>query len=170
MFSLTIDLNDEAINRAVSLLEKALGDTTDLMDEIGGYVVDSVLDRFETEKGPDGQGWKPSIRARHEGGKTLTDSGHLRSSIQHIPGNGHVAVGTNLIYAGIHQKGDTISAKNGKALAFTLPGIGGNGGPGSVFVKSVKIPARPFMGLNDEDKEEISAITLDWLQDKMEAA
>ena len=49
-----------------------------------------------------------------------------------------VAVGTNVIYAAIHEFGGTIKAKNAKALQFEIDGE-------FVTVKSVYIPPRPYM-------------------------
>ena len=34
----------------------------------------STMERFRLEKDPEGKKWKPSIRAREEGGKTLTET------------------------------------------------------------------------------------------------
>lgn len=51
--------------------------------------------------------------------------------------NASVTVGTDRIYAAIHQRGGVIVPKNAKLLSFT---IGGQ----RVFAKKVTIPARPF--------------------------
>ncbi len=51
--------------------------------------------------------------------------------------NSSVTVGTDRVYAAIHQLGGTIKPKHGKALRFSLGGA-------EVFAKSVSIPARPF--------------------------
>ena len=42
----------------------------------------STVERFTEEKTPEGDSWKPSIRAREEGGKTLTRTAQLKNSIR----------------------------------------------------------------------------------------
>ena len=131
------------------------------MDEIGSSMVASTIHRFETETGPDGTPWRPSARALREGGQTLSDSGRLRASITHRVGVGgdSVAVGTNVVYAGIHQFGGrtparTIRARQKQALWW----------PGAAHpVKAVRhpgsdMPARPFLGLSSGDERAIVAI------------
>lgn len=76
------------------------------------------------------------------------DSGRLRQSITHEVNEGSAAVGTNVVYARIHEEGGntgprTIVPVNAQALRFE---IGGN----VIFAKSVEhpgseIPARPFL-------------------------
>lgn len=76
--------------------------------------------------------------------QNLVDTGNLMNSVQlgsvSAKGNkAEVTVGTNVIYAAIHEFGGTIVARNAKALVFkTKDGIWHR-------VKSVTIPARPFM-------------------------
>ena len=113
----------------------------------------STVERFKESRDPTGRRWKTSIRAAQEGGKTLVDKGRLRNSIRAKSDASGFAVGTNLIYAGTHQlgaKGRTIRAKNKKALRFKV---------GGRWVSKrqvrVSIPARPFLGLSEDDLDEI---------------
>lgn len=112
----------------------------------------STVERFTDEKSPEGKSWKQSIRAKENGGKTLTQTTQLKTSIRSEVNNTGLAVGTNDIRAATHQFGDerTIRAKNKKHLSFQ---IGGRW----VKVASVKvnIPARPFLGISDEDNQDI---------------
>lgn len=143
----------EAVIRA---LEFRGEHTFDLFDAIGLYLESSTDQRFETETGPDGRRWDPSIRAEFEGGKTLTDSARLRQSIAHVATRDRVEIGTNVIYAGVHQKGATIAGRGGP-LTFRLPG-----GLGFVSPFEVTIPARPFLGIDADDEDEIIAIAEDF--------
>ena len=115
----------------------------------------STIERFQAEKSPDGKKWKQSIRAREEGGKTLIKSAALRSSIRSEASAEGLVVGTNDIRAATHQFGDTriIKAKRKKALRFRVSGRW-------VSKKEVKvtIPARPFLGVSEEDEEEIKKL------------
>ena len=107
------------------------------MDQIGRYLVDSTLRRFERERAPDGSPWLKSARALAEGGRTLTDTGRLRGSIAHTVTDGGraVEVGSNVLYAAIHQFG----GRAGKGLRAT-------------------IPARPYLGIDDRDRDAITRI------------
>ncbi len=123
-----------------------------MMNTLAESVRTSTMERFAEERSPEGKKWKPSIRARAEGGKTLTKSAGLKSSIHSEAGESGFAVGTNTIYAATHQFGAsrTIRASRKKHLRFQ---IGGR----FVSVKEVhvNIPARPFLGISEEDQQEI---------------
>lgn len=146
-----------AIDARLAALAAANGDLSDLMDGIGLYLESSTIERFDTETAPDGSKWTPSRRAREQGGKTLTDSARLKSSIAHRSSATEAEVGTNLIYARIHQMGGTIRPKNGDYLTSALPG-----GLGFRRVSEVIMPARPFLGISAEDEEEILALAEDY--------
>lgn len=125
------------ITGTISKMEHA----TTMTQAMGEALVASTKGRFKSETGPDGNKWKPSIRAELEGGKTLTDTAVLRNSIGYEATRTHVAVGTNVVYAAIHQLG----GKAGKGLA-------------------VDLPARPFLGVNDEDMAELRSIAEEFIK------
>lgn len=116
----------------------------------------STRDRFKRQTDPDGKPWKQSIRARERGGVTLTDTARLRNSIRAKADSDGFAVGTNVIYARRHQFGDTkpllIKAKGKGGLRFKIGGRWIT--KGSV---RVQLPARPFLGISEEDIAEIKA-------------
>ena len=105
--------------------------------------------RFRLEVGPDGQRWKASIRSLAMGGKTLTKDGHLSGSVTSNAGKDFAEWGVNRIYAAIHQFGGIIRAKTAAALKFMIPGAGFR------VVKAVRMPARPYLGVNDDDRSDI---------------
>lgn len=124
-------------------------------------VRESTLERFKTSKGPDGRRWKYSIRAMREGGKTLVQSAQLRNSIHARSDATGFAVGTNIKYAATHQFGEpgrTIRARRKKALRFKV-----NGNWVTKKQVTVSIPARPFLGLSDEDMEEMKGTVEDFI-------
>lgn len=145
------------IELRLGALVAAFGDLTPLMEQFGTALESGVSDRFDTETAPDGSRWSRSIRAREEGGKTLTDTALLKQSITSNAGSDQVEVGTNKIYAGVHQYGATIRAKSGAGLRFALPG-----GLGFRRVTEVEIPARPFLGIDDTDEAELRALADDY--------
>lgn len=115
----------------------------------------STRERFKEEKSPEDKRWEKSIRASQEGGVTLTKSADLRNSIKSTSAPSGFAVGTNKIYGRTHQfgeKGRTIKAKTSKGLIFKV---------GDQWIRKrkvkVKIPARPFLGLSEEDLLEIKS-------------
>ncbi len=113
----------------------------------------STVNRFRTEKSPEGKKWKSSIRAAEEGGKTLTKTGVLKNSIRTAASGSGFAVGTNDIRAATLQFGDerAIKARRGPVLRFRTGGKW-------VSAKQVhvKIAGRPFLGISQEDEREIT--------------
>ncbi len=141
-----VELDDADVRRAFGRL-LALGAEPGraLFDEIGQRLATSTADRFEREAGPDGAPWTPSERARREGGRTLSDSARLRNSITHRAAADRAEVGTNVVYAAIHQFGGEIKPKKGGFLKFEVDGR-------DVFARSATLPARPFLGLGADDR------------------
>ncbi|WP_018752669.1 phage virion morphogenesis protein [Paenibacillus sanguinis] len=127
----------------------------------------STRERFKEGKDPDGKAWPKSIRADREGGRTLVDSAGLRNSIKSKASMDGFAVGTNKIYARTHQFGEkgramTIRAKTSKGLVFKI----GNQWIRKRQVKvNIKIPARPFLGINETDMLEIKGTLEDLLEE-----
>lgn len=145
---------DRAFEAALDGLIAGFDNLEPLTERFGVYLESSTIERFDTETAPDGSAWDQSIRAKEEGGQTLTDSSQLRSSIHAEPANGSVRWGSNKIYARMMNDGGTIRAKGGGKLTFQLPG-----GLGFRSVDEVTIPARPFLGINAEDEAELLTLT-----------
>lgn len=159
-------------------------DTTDLHRDIGEHLVNSTDERFEQQKSPDGAPWAPLSPAtlisayqrkrkanrafkRGRGGtreetagfarfkankKILQDKGirgGLRGSINYRAEDGSVAIGANKIYAAAHQRG------LGQRSSLNKRGFG-------------KLPARPFVGVSDEDQTVITGIVRRWIKDEIE--
>jgi len=132
MSGVSVHIDDSAARQALRALSGQAKNLLPVFDEIGGAMTASTLQRFESGTAPNGSPWLPSQRALRQGGKTLVDKGHLRDSLVHQASNSYVDIGTNLIYAGIHQFG----GKTGRAGA-------------------VEMPARPYLGLSDDDNRDI---------------
>lgn len=136
-------------------------DKKSLNEALAETLRESTLERFKQGRGPSGKRWKTSIRAAQSGGKTLIDSTDLRNSIKSSADETGFAVGTNVIYAATHQIGApkrTIRAKKAKVLRFRV-----NGHFVSKKQVQVSIPARPFLGVSDDDMEEIEAMLEDFV-------
>lgn len=180
--SLTLAVEQLDIDAPLAVLraiERRALDLTDVMDEIGGALATNTRVRFERGIGPDGLPWLPSARALDEGGQTLVDTGRLRDSITHAADAASVAVGTNLVYAGIHQFGGDIAmpertqtiyrrlddvAEAGRATPFVKRRHAGIATDHTVGAHTVTMPARPFLGIDADDEAEIVAVIGDALR------
>lgn len=122
---------------------------------------ESTLERFRQGKGPDGRRWRESKRAIREGGRTLVQTAQLRNSIHAYSDASGFAVGTNAKHASTHQFGEPgriIRARRKKVLRFQY-----NGKWVSKKQVTVKIPARPFLGLSEEDMQELKETVEDFI-------
>ncbi|MGE0256932.1 MAG: phage virion morphogenesis protein [Alphaproteobacteria bacterium] len=135
-----ITVDDARAQRAFAELARRAVDQAPAWDEIGSMLVAGTIRRFELGVAPDGTAWRPSLRAREEGGRTLVDTGRLMGSITHVAGADFVDVGSNVVYAAIHQ-------------------LGGPTGRGHV----VDMPARPYLGVDAGEAVEIGNILADYL-------
>lgn len=152
-------------------------DTTDLHADLGEHLLNATDDRFEAERAPDGTPWAPlspaTLVAQYEargrrrkaakrgaggalvptagfaryaaGKKILQEMGRrggLRGTLAYRAADGEVALGSNRVYARIHQ-------------------LGGTAGRGVV------LPARPFLGVSDDDRRAIAGIVVRWLRERV---
>lgn len=109
---------------------------------IGRAGVNQTRYRFMTGRDPKGGAWK---KGRKTSGKTLIGRGRLLRSIGDRPPEANaVEWGSNILYARIHQEGGIIRPVNAKALRFRVPG-------GFITASKVTIPARPYLGTNEQD-------------------
>lgn len=133
----------------INRLRAVAGDNSPIWREIGQIMYDGTMERFDREVGPDDKPWQKSWRAKLQGGKTLQSTGRLRDSIQLVVQGKKISIKTNVKYAPVMQFGAVIRAKSGKYLTFkTATG-------GWAKLQSVKIPARPFLGLSKDDEQGI---------------
>lgn len=161
-----IEFEDREIRARLEQAVRAGENMVPLMDAIGSWLQDSAKRRIEeTKTAPDGTAWEKSFRevnagARHpdadedapvqRAGKTMYLSGALAKSLTHCARRDSVDIGTNLIYAAVHQFGAMITPVNATALAFFL--ADGR----RVVTGSVTIPARPYLGISADDEEQIA--------------
>lgn len=118
-----------------------------LHEQAGEAIIANTQQRFRDGKDPEGKPWKHSQKK----GQTLVDTRRLRNSITKKVYFDHVEVGTNVRYAAIHQYGGTIKPRRKKWLRFKSGGRW-------AMKKKVKIPARPFIGIGEDDILDIQEI------------
>ena len=132
-----------------------------LMRAIGTGLIEQVQQRFDTGKDVWGVTWAPLLPAYaaiKKGPGILVASRRLRRSITMEAGSGSVTVGSNMIYAAVHQFGATIKAKTPKGLAFMLGGNTSKHNKKGFFlvrVQSVFVPARPYLGFGPNDERSV---------------
>ena len=135
-----VSLNWGGFDKALGRAAHKLGDTQALMESVGEALRSGTIERFEAEEDPQGKKWKPSARAMAGGGKTLDKESHLKDSIDYAATSDKVMVGSKLPYARIHQ-------------------LGGKTGKGH----KVDMPARPYLGVSEEDMDEVRETMADFL-------
>ncbi|MDR1311111.1 MAG: phage virion morphogenesis protein [Burkholderiaceae bacterium] len=165
---INIRLNDTALKRAIHGLQRRLRDMRPVMRAIAQTLEAKTERNFASQGRPRWKALKnPS--ERRKGGVILQDSGQLAASITTRYSDTQAIIGTNKVYARIHQFGGKtrahpIKPKRKKVLAF-----------GGKFARSVNhpgsnIPARPFLPvtadgrLQRETSEAIMETTLHHLK------
>jgi phage virion morphogenesis protein len=154
----------EYFNRKLDLIVRTGKATkSDLLESVGALVESQTRRRIEQEKeGPSGQqwpDWNPLYAMDRHGNQSLLEgSGALVDSIQSLVTGDQVEVGTNLIYAGVHQHGAVITPVKADKLRFNMGGK-------HFAVDSVTVPARPFVGVSDDNLGELSDLLNDWIMD-----
>lgn len=162
-----LELKDDGVAQAMTRVAAALADPTPLMQELGEVLLESTKARFKTGTGPDGTAWAPkaeSTLAAYRARKDRADprpligpSRALSSTIAVFASAEGVEVGSNLVYAAVMQFG----AGQGEFGAFV--GKDRRGRDHSHPIPWGDIPARPFLGVSDEDRTNILAAVDDWL-------
>jgi len=136
--SLTWDLAE--ISASLRALSRMGADLNPLLHDIGGELEDSTVMRFDTNIAPDGTPWDPSQHSLDTGMPILVDTTRLRDSIHPEVFDSALEVGSNVVYARIHQEGGEIEFSMGH---------------------TVEMPERAFLGLSDSDNEAILSIADD---------
>jgi phage gpG-like protein len=149
--SITLDVSDldAALKRLRPLFDF---DPSELMTTLGALGESQTRRRISEEKtAPDGTPWAPNVA----GTSILVDSGqHLLYSIAWTASPEEAEWGATWEHAHVHQDGMTIVPKESDRLVFQLGGR-------TVFAKEVTIPARPFVGLSEDNRREILDVITD---------
>lgn len=190
--TIRIEVDDRPVVDALNRLVAASADLRPVLKVIGEHMVQSTELRFDRQTTPDGAQWaplSPQTRASKKHAKILTESQRLRRSIVYqVTGDGAVEVGTNVVYAAIHQFGGTIERAAHSSWGhlrvdargrLIRQGSQGKSANLAVFAKAshkrktqvkftvgahgIEIPARPFLGLSIEDRQTILEDLNDYL-------
>lgn len=155
----SIEIDASALDGALKVLQPFLEfDGAELMSIIGAAGESQTRRRIAEEKtGPDGSVWPPNLK----GTSILVETGqHLLYSISHRSDESSAEWGSGWEYAHVHQDGMRITPRNAKLLAVPAAAFGAGGGVR--FAKAVTIPARPFVGLSSDNRDEIVDVVTDY--------
>lgn len=147
----TLQVDDKELEQKIQELIDQAGTMKPVFQTIGRKVGNRIRLGFRSGTSPTGERWKP---LRFRNGQPLRDTGVLQASITSSATDDYVDIGTNTKYGFVHQFGLKITAKPGQPGQNSIgPRKGAKRmvfpGPfGLVFAKSVTIPARPFLPLN----------------------
>ena len=129
-------------NKIKNLAEK-LENLQPFFNSVGEYMKRrTIKECFDKEQSPNGEKWKPlkeatlKRRRNKSSHKILQDMGELRRSIQYKSSKNDVVIGSKLKYARTHQFGRG------------------------------KIPARPYLGVTQSDKQHITNMFAIYLRRK----
>lgn len=148
MFSSTTT-GEKRLQQYMEHLRKVAASSSHIWEDLADVLYEGTMERFDKEIDPSGKPWQKSWRAKLQKGKTLQNTGRLRDSIHKVVNGTRVSLATNVKYAGTMQNGAVITAKGGGYLTFKTPT------GGWVRLKSVKVPARRFLGLSKDDAQAI---------------
>lgn len=147
----------------IEQLKQRLNNKSNLMLAIAETIRVAVLKNIETEGSRIGKPWQrlspQTIKNRQEKGywpgKILQRTGQLKRSIVSGYGEDYAQVSTNIIYAAIQNYGGIIHRSSLKT--FLRKKREGKDAKKSNRNKmsSIRIPARPFMQMNNDDIEKI---------------
>lgn len=168
-----ITIDDARLQEALKRLEQSGTRLAPAMKKIAAALADQVEENFAQQGRPR---WQPleNPPERRQGGRILQDSGQLAASISTESTDTAAVIGSNKVYAAIHQFGGKTAAHvirpvKKKALAFGGTVRRQVNHPGS------DIPARPFLpvtadgSLQPEAKNEILQTILRHLADAAQA-
>lgn len=170
----TVRFEDSEIAQALQRLADALSDMTPLMQDLGEFAVYTTKERFLRGEAPDGTPWAPksqstldSYARRGDAGDArplFGPSGRLSSEIHYVAASASVEWGSSLIYAAVQQFGAEQGAF-GARMGRTQPSEKRPAGQDYFFpIPWGDIPARPFLGISEDDRSGFLDIIEEWLE------
>lgn len=138
--AINIEVVDRETRDGLRVLQDHLGNLRPFYLDIGEALLNSTRERFTTQTAPDGSPWAPlsddyKKRKKKHPDLILTLNGYLRGTLGYSATKDELRIGTPMIYGAAHQFGRA----------------------------EINLPARPFLGLSDEDSTMILDALADWL-------
>ena len=155
---ITIELDDREVLDYLHQLQQRTGDMTPALQEIGEYLIQSTRERFGAGTAPDGTPWaenSPTTLSRKKGTQPLIgETKRLSTEFSYFIGNNELTFGSPIEYAAIQQFGGK-QGSSGRGRYKTRKG--------SFPIPWGDIPARPFIGISDDDQVKILDIIQGYL-------
>ncbi|PYF08235.1 phage virion morphogenesis protein [Rhodobacter viridis] len=178
--SISVELQEATARQALRDMLARMGDLRPFYKGVGEILLNSARERFDSQSGPNGAPWAPlkpaTVRARIKKNQlplmilqsnTNGKNSSLKASLNAIPSDKDVRVGSPVLWAAIHQLGGTINKDAGSRYMVgrrfaKRDKEGGN----DVAIKAhtIRIPARPYIGVSDLDQERILEAAEEWLR------
>lgn len=169
MVQARIEIDHRAVSDKLEAMARRARNLTPAYAVFGDYLVRETEGRFASETAPDGTRWaalSKGYAATKKGPKILTEKHFLRQSINRQAESRMLKVGTPVAYAAMHQLG-LKKALSIPAHRRKVKSRSGKGRSGVAFVsahtRKVSIQARPFLGMNDADREELRETVKEYL-------
>jgi len=166
--SIKIEVKEDARPLLRAIIQR-VRNARPVLRALGQIGVDAVQGNFDAQGRPK---WKKRKRAPKRGGgrgyKILTLSGRLRNSVHSRVEGQEVKVGTNVVYAGVHNRGysgtQQVKAHERKMRSvfgrkLRTPVIARVG----AFSRRMVIPQREFLVIPEADQREMARTAVSWL-------
>ncbi|AQU83242.1 MULTISPECIES: phage virion morphogenesis protein [unclassified Halomonas] len=142
----TINVSSEAVERAITDLLNKGENLTAPMKSIGEEMINRTQQRFRDKEAPDGSAWQdnsPVTEKRKGHGRVLEgESNELSKQFSYSAASDSVEWGSLMVYAAMQNYGGTKAE---------FPHLWGD------------IPGREFVGVSDDDEDEVLGILADHL-------
>lgn len=158
---ITQEYTIDEVTPLLDRLQLHLGDMTSVMEDLGELLVEQTKERFKSGTGPDGTRWAPTsettldaYRARRERADPrplLGPTKRLSDDVFSQAGPSSVEWGSSLIYSAVMHFGAAKGAFGQTSRGSSIPWG--------------DIPARPWLGVAEDDEPEIIATLQNWLRD-----
>lgn len=144
----SVRVNDAEVQEALNQLIKRGTDLTPAMANIGEELLISHDQRFRDQKSPEGIPWAPLSEAtkslKSKNVDTILVLNHVLSgTLNYQASSDNLLFGSPLEYAATHQFGRTTSPNS--------------------MIPNKEIPARPFLGVDESDRDMILDTLSDYL-------
>lgn len=182
MAGVTLEFDAVAALAVVNEAAAALADPVPMLRDIGEYLLIAHDQRFASQASPDGTPWQalsPAYlkRKKKNRDKILVLDGFLKNTLRYQVNNNELLFGTNRIYGAMMHFGGSIDVAARSQQAYFRQD-GKTGDVGNQFVSkrksnfaqwvtigayTIQIPARPWLGISDDDNYAIAGIATRYL-------
>ena len=182
MAGVTLEFDAIAALAVVNEAAAALADPAPMLRDIGEFLLIAHDQRFASQASPDGTPWQalsPAYlkRKKKNRDKILVLDGFLKNTLRYQVNNNELLFGTNRIYGAMMHFGGSIDIAARSQQAYFRQD-GRTGDVGNQFVSkrksnfaqwvtigayTIQIPARPWLGVSDDDNYAIAGIATRYL-------